>query len=107
MKEEFLHYLWKYGLYFRESLKDKNGDSITVLSPGIYNHDSGPDFFNARIIIAGTVWAGNIEIHTLSSHFEIHGHHSDPAYNNVILHVVQRKTGKFVIAGGRKSSHRK
>jgi hypothetical protein len=90
MKEEFLHYLWKYGLYNKDSLKDKDGNSITVINPGLYNHDSGPDFFNARILICGTVWAGNIEIHTLSSHFEMHGHNNDPAYNNVILHVVAK-----------------
>ncbi len=38
--------------------------------------------------IAGIVWAGNVEIHTRSSHFYHHGHHNDPAFNNVIFHVV-------------------
>jgi len=88
MKEEFLHYLWKYGLYDSENLLDEEGNIITVIHPGEYNRDSGPDFFNARIIIAGTEWAGNVEIHTRSSHYNLHGHHNDPAYNNVILHVV-------------------
>jgi len=88
MKEEFLHYLWKYGLYYRENLSDNDGNSIIVIHPGEYNRDSGPDFFNARISIAGTEWAGNVEIHIKSSHFDIHGHQYDPAYNNVILHVV-------------------
>lgn len=88
MKEEFLHYLWKYGLYDHERLVDNENNKILVINPGEYNHDSGPDFFNARISVAGTVWAGNIEIHTKSSHFGTHGHHNDPAFNNVILHVV-------------------
>jgi hypothetical protein len=88
MKEEFLHYLWKYGLYDPDNLFDNDGNKITVINPGEYNRDSGPDFFNARILIAGTLWAGNVEIHTRSSHFENHGHHIDPAFNNVILHVV-------------------
>jgi len=88
MKEEFLHYLWKYGLYDQKRLKDSEQNEITVLNPGEYNRDSGPDFFNARISIGGTVWAGNIEIHTKASHFDLHGHHNDPAFNNVILHVV-------------------
>ena len=90
MKEEFLHYLWKYSLYDTDSLTDCEGNRIIILNPGEYNRDSGPDFFNARILLAGTVWAGNIEIHTNSSHFETHGHHKDPAFNNVILHVVAR-----------------
>jgi Protein of unknown function (DUF2851) len=88
MKEEFLHYLWKYGLYDHERLFDDEKNKIIVLDPGEYNRDSGPDFFNARISVAGTVWAGNVEIHLKSSHFDNHGHQNDPAYNNVILHIV-------------------
>ncbi|MGA2408384.1 MAG: DUF2851 family protein [Bacteroidales bacterium] len=88
MKEEFLHYLWKYSLYDPDKLFDNEMNKIIVLNPGEYNCDSGPDFFNARISVAGTVWAGNVEIHTRSSHFDNHGHQNDPAYNNVILHIV-------------------
>ncbi len=88
MKEEFLHYLWKYSLYDPDRLFDANGNKIQVMRPGEYNRDSGPDFFNARISVDGTVWAGNIEIHTRSSHFDAHGHQYDPAFDNVILHVV-------------------
>jgi len=88
MKEEFLHWLWKYSLYNQENLFDNEKNKILVLDPGEYNRDSGPDFFNARILIAGTVWAGNVEIHIKSSHFDNHGHQNDPAFNNVILHIV-------------------
>ena len=88
MKEEFLHFLWKYGLYDHHKLHDNEGNVITVIHPGEYNRDAGPDFFNARISVAGTIWAGNVEIHTKSSHFDTHGHQSNPLYNNVILHLV-------------------
>lgn len=91
MKEEFLHYLWKYSLYDRDSLFDNQGNRIVIKDPGQYNHDSGPDFFNARIVIAGTEWAGNVEIHVKSSHFNSHGHNHDHAFDNVILHVVAEK----------------
>jgi hypothetical protein len=94
MKEEFLHYLWKYGLYNSDSLFDTDRNKITVIHPGEYNRDSGPDFFNSRISIDGTVWAGNVEIHTLSSHFNLHGHQGDPAFNNVILHIVAENDKK-------------
>ena len=94
MKEEFLHYLWKYSLYNPDELIDNDGNRIIVLHPGDYNRDSGPDFFNARISIDGTIWAGNIEIHTRSSHFDNHGHQYDPAFNNVILHVVAENDKK-------------
>jgi hypothetical protein len=88
MKEEFLHYLWKYNLYYKDKLFDNEGNLIKVIHPGMYNRDAGPDFFNAKIMINGTVWAGNVEIHIKSSHFDLHGHNNDPVYNNVILHVV-------------------
>lgn len=88
MKEEFLHYLWKYSLYDADRLCDSEGNRIIVINPGEYNRDSGPDFFNARIKIAGTIWAGNVEIHTHASHFYAHGHNADPVFDNVILHAV-------------------
>jgi hypothetical protein len=91
MKEEFLHYLWKYRLYDPDDLIDNEGNKIIVIHPGEYNRDSGPDFFNARLNIAGTEWAGNVELHILASHFISHGHNTDPAYDNVILHVVAEK----------------
>jgi hypothetical protein len=88
MKEEFLHYLWKYSLYDKNCLADNEGRRIIVLSPGTYNRDSGPDFFNARILIEGIEWAGNVEIHIKASHFNCHGHDRDHAFDNVILHLV-------------------
>jgi hypothetical protein len=100
MKEEFLHYLWKYSLYNPDKLSDNDGNKITVIHPGEYNRDSGPDFFNARISIAGTLWAGNVELHTRSSHFDIHGHQNDRAFNNVILHVVAENDKKVFNSSG-------
>jgi hypothetical protein len=100
MKEEFLHYLWKYRLYDPERLVSPSGNKITVLRPGEYNRDSGPDFFNARITHDGTVWAGNIEIHTKASHFDTHGHQNDPAFDNVILHVVGENDRKVFNSRG-------
>jgi Protein of unknown function (DUF2851) len=100
MKEEFLHYLWKYGLYSADSLFDTDGNKISVIHPGEYNRDSGPDFFNARICIAGTEWAGNVEIHTRSSHFNVHGHNTDHAFDNVILHVVAENDRKVFNSKG-------
>lgn len=89
MTEEFLHYIWQYRLYTPELIL-QSGEQVEVLQPGIHNSDSGPDFFNARIRIGGTIWAGNIEIHILSSDWKRHNHQQDKSYDNVILHVVWR-----------------
>jgi hypothetical protein len=100
MKEEFLHFLWKYSLYDKDKLLDNEGDRIIVLHPGEYNRDAGPDFFNARISIAGTIWAGNVEIHVRASHFNLHGHQDDPVFDNVILHVVAENDRKVFNSNG-------
>ncbi|WGU70552.1 DUF2851 family protein [Capnocytophaga canimorsus] len=55
---------------------------------GQYNPNSGPDFLSAKIQIGTQIWVGNVEIHTQSSHWYAHKHENDPAYSNVILHVV-------------------
>jgi hypothetical protein len=88
MKEEFLHYLWKYRLYDPAALIDTRGNKIEVIFPGEYNRDSGPDFFNTRLRIDEIEWAGNVEIHVKASDFENHRHNTDPAFDNVILHAV-------------------
>ena len=88
MKEDFLHYLWKFKKFDSLNLKTFNGEIITILSVGQYLELSGPDFFNAQITIGNQKWAGNIEIHLKSSDWYVHHHERDAAYENVILHVV-------------------
>lgn len=88
MKEELLQYIWQNGLFESESLKAQNGEAVQIINRGQKNHDSGPDFFNARIRIGDTTWAGNVEIHINSSDWDKHNHSKDSAYDNVILHVV-------------------
>jgi hypothetical protein len=87
MTEEFLHYLWQYRLFDPDLVTD-NGEPLTILHPGTHNPDGGPDFFNSRIRIGATLWAGNVEIHVKASDWFSHRHQDDPAYDNVILHVV-------------------
>ncbi len=95
MKEEFLHYIWKYKLYQNSDLRSTNNENIEILSQGAHNYDSGPDFFNAKIKIGNTVWAGNVEIHINSSDWYAHNHHTNKAYDNVILQVVQNDDKKI------------
>ena len=88
MQEAFLHYIWKYKRFNLLNLITESGQSLKILSSGQHNHDSGPDFFNAKIVIGNQIWAGNIEIHVKSSDWFKHNHQFDAAYENVILHVV-------------------
>jgi hypothetical protein len=88
LKEDFLHYVWKFRKFDTEKLRTTKGKLLDVLSPGLHNFNSGPDFFNGLILIDDQQWAGNIEIHLRSSHWYTHRHHEDTAYDSVILHVV-------------------
>jgi len=88
MKEDFLHYLWKFKKFDPLNLKTFNGEEITIVNVGQYLELAGPDFFNAQIVIGNQKWAGNVEIHLKSSDWYVHHHERDEAYANVILHVV-------------------
>jgi len=86
--EDLLQFLWRKRAYNADSLKTTAGNDVVILNTGQQNHDSGPDFLNARVRIKDVEWAGNVEIHLKSSLWNEHGHQKDPAYDNVILHVV-------------------
>jgi hypothetical protein len=90
MSEDFLHFIWKYGLFDREGMLADTGEKVHVTGLGEHNADAGPDFQNARIQIGNTVWAGNIEIHLSSSDWTLHKHGQDKAYDNVVLHAVYK-----------------
>lgn len=85
--EEIFQILWGSRM-LGIPLSLENGESVRVIDPGTLNRNSGPDFFNAKVKIGDKVWVGNIEIHMKASDWHRHGHDSDPAYENVILHVV-------------------
>jgi len=93
MKESILHYVWQNKLFPLKGLYTTDGDTVEVIDVGKYNTDSGPDFFNAKIKIADTLWAGNVEIHTSSTDWLKHNHQTDKAYDSVILHVVSEVNG--------------
>ncbi|WP_316844592.1 DUF2851 family protein [Pedobacter psychrodurus] len=86
--EDFLHYVWQFRSFDYNGLQTVNGESLKIISPGLLNKNAGPDFFNAKIEIGDTMWAGNVEIHLRSSDWLKHNHQLNPAYENVILHVV-------------------
>jgi len=89
MKEDFLHYIWKTKRFRQDNLHTTDGENLQILQFGHHNHDAGPDFLNGKIKIGNTIWSGHIEIHINTSDWNNHKHQNDPAYNNVILHVVQ------------------
>ena len=98
--ELLLHYCWKHKMFPLKELVTTDGKSVEVIDPGLHNHNAGPDFFNAKVKIDGTLWVGNVEIHDRSSDWFLHGHDKDAAYNNVVLHVAGVINGDVTTAAG-------
>ena len=70
------------------SLLTDAGEQLQIIHPGRVSSGSGCDFTDAVFAIDGKVIKGDIEIHVKSSQWYSHGHHRDPKYNNIALHVV-------------------
>ena len=85
--EQLLHYTWKYKFFPLKELTTTTGQLLEVIDCGQANTNAGPDFFNAKIKLDGVLWVGNIEIHRSSSDWFKHGHHTNPVYDSVILHI--------------------
>lgn len=88
MPEILLHYIWLKRIWAGYAQKTTEGKSLEIISVGQHNKNAGPDFIHAHICIDGQDWIGNIEIHIHSSDWYKHRHHTDPAYDSTILHVV-------------------
>ena len=98
--EQLLHYIWKHRIMPLHELRTTDGRTVEIIDPGLHNTHSGPDFFNAKLRIDGTMWVGNVEIHERSADWFMHSHDQDPAYNNVVLHVASVIDADVVTADG-------
>jgi len=101
--------LWFEQLH-QQTLSTDDGRTVEIVQPGFWNHGSGPDFTRAVVRFSGVAAAisapvsrsnppgemtiGNIEVHLRAADWNAHGHHTDPAYDETILHVVWQATGE-------------
>lgn len=97
--EQLMQYIWLHRLWLQSDMVTTDGRPVQVIDQGRLNNDSGPDFFNAKISIGGEMWAGCVEIHVRASDWHRHGHDGDPAYDNVILHVVDTPDTEITLRG--------
>jgi len=98
MTERLLQYIWQLQYYNRNNLVTVEGESLSIFYPGLSNTNQGPDFLDAQIKVGNTLWAGNIELHILSSDWNNHHHSADKNYHNVILHVVWQNDADLQLA---------
>ena len=85
-RESDLAAVWAAGP--RRPLRLADGRTLRVVFPGVPGGGAGPDFQGAILDAGGDVLRGDVELHLLASGWRAHGHHTDPAYGAVCLHVV-------------------
>jgi hypothetical protein len=88
MHESFLQFLWNYQLFDKHDLRTEAGEPVQVIRAGMLNTNAGPDFSEARILIDGVEWVGQVELHLRTSDWLLHKHQTNQAYDAVVLHVV-------------------
>jgi hypothetical protein len=49
MKEDFLHYLWKFKKFDTLNLRTSNNEEVTVANVGQYLELAGPDFLMLKL----------------------------------------------------------
>jgi hypothetical protein len=80
--------LWRDQTFPPEALTTTEGERLRVVYRGRCPGGPGPDFRDALIAAPGGMLRGDVELHVRSGDFRRHGHHLDPAYSGVALHVV-------------------
>jgi hypothetical protein len=87
--ERLLQAVWKHQRVLRDQLKTLDGQPVRVLHPGFHNLEGGPDFRRAVLQFGNeTPRQGDIEVDLQPSGWRSHGHYCNPAFGNVLLHVV-------------------
>jgi hypothetical protein len=72
-------------------LVDSANRVIQVVYPGRFTSLAGPDFRDALLALPdGTLLRGDVEAHTRTRDWYAHHHDRDPAYNQLVLHLVAR-----------------
>jgi len=89
ISERHVQAIWFDAALRPRDLVTRRGSMVTVLSPGAWNLETGPDFRNAVLEIGRERRrvVGDVEVHLCPSDWDFHRHGVDPRYRNVIAHV--------------------
>src|SRR5689334_5123596 len=92
--ERLLQSVWFHQRLLRDRLTTRDGKRVQVLHPGFWSHEGGPDFQKAIVQFEDDApVSGDIEVDLHSSGWRGHGHDTNPAFKQVVLHVVWEGTG--------------
>src|SRR3954447_16823128 len=88
INEAVLAAIWNEQSPLRGPMWDCEGNPVAVVYRGRWTAGSGPDFEGAMLSLGGRLVNGSVEMHLRCADWFAHGHHTDPHYNGVQLHVV-------------------
>ncbi|MBS1913555.1 MAG: DUF2851 family protein [Bacteroidetes bacterium] len=88
-----LYALWERRALTGIILRGTRGEHIHIVSRGERNAGAGPDYTGAVLLLNGELAVGDVEMHVHEREWFAHGHHHDPSYANVVLHVVLHGDG--------------
>lgn len=91
--EALLQAIWRHQQLQRHKLRTVDGQPVFILHPGFLNREPGPDFGKAVIQVGDNPpKSGDVEVDPRAADWINHRHNRNPAYANVILHVVWEVT---------------
>jgi hypothetical protein len=80
---------------FGQNFMSTSGDKIDIVQFGTWNREAGPDFHDAAIRVNGSdPMRGCIEIDLVDRNWETHGHATNPAFEQTVLHVFIDKSDR-------------
>jgi len=85
--ERLIQCVWHDGLLVGRPLTTLSRKPLSIVHPGDWNHEAGPDFRRAEILLDGHPLKGDVEIHLRSADWTAHGHDRNFDYNGVVLHA--------------------
>ncbi|MHB9007100.1 MAG: DUF2851 family protein [Limisphaerales bacterium] len=87
--EHLLQQIWRHQRLHRDHLKTTAGERLTILHPGFWNREAGPDFRDAVLQFGEEpAVTGDVEVDLAAEGWHHHGHDLNPNYRRVRLHVV-------------------
>lgn len=90
-----LSHCWRHK-HLGTEFKTTDGRNIEVVDPGLYNRNSGADFFNAKIYIDHKLFVGDIVVFRRAAEWYSYNLHKDSRFDNVILVVTQTHDAAIV-----------
>ncbi|MFT4901607.1 MAG: hypothetical protein ACI81V_000881 [Lentimonas sp.] len=88
LSERVIQKIWLRRDFVVAEATTESGLQLEVLDPGRWNLQDGPDFKEARLVIAGREVQGDVEIHFNEADWRLHDHQNNPNFDRVVLHVV-------------------